>query len=319
MVEQVPRVSIGIPVYNGEKVLGRALDTLLAQTFKDFEIIICDNASEDGTQELCLDYARKDGRVRYHRNDVNVGQIANFNRVFELSTGEYFRWVGCNDWWEPQYLERCVDALGGDASAVMVTCYQAHYDDAGNRHYEEYTGPRLESPLVYRRFGRMMWFLRASRYYIDPIYSLIRRSALLQTPRLRMMIGTDLVLSAELSLLGPFRHVPECLAHRMVDHDISVSECVPRFGLSRHDARAWFIKMTWTIGSTVLSKAMPRRHKVRCLLSLGRFFANRQFRRFRSVVALRTRYRALRTRVRARIGRDRLLTEHDTGTSNRTL
>lgn len=292
-MEHRPRVTVGIPVYNGGKTLPRALDSLLAQTFTDFDIVISDNASEDGTHELCLEYEKKDPRIRHFRNDTNIGQIANFNRAFELSTGEYFRWAGCNDWWEPEYLERCVHALDDNLSAVMVTCYQAHYDDAGNRYYEEYIGPRVDSDLAYRRFSRMLWFLRASRYYIDPIYSLIRRSALLQTPRLRVMMGTDLVLSAELSLLGPFCHVPECLAYRMIEHNLRVSDCIHRFGLSRRSARAWFIKMSWAMGSTVMSRPLPTLHKVLCLGSLARFFVIRQFRRFRSAVALRTRFRAL--------------------------
>lgn len=319
MADNLRRVSVGIPVYNGEKTLPRALNTLLAQTFKDFEVVISDNASEDGTRELCLEYARRDGRIRYDRNDVNIGQIGNFNRVFELSGGEYFRWAGCNDWWEPEYLERCVEELDNNPSAVMVTCYQAHYDDAGNRYYEEYTGPRVDSELAYRRYSRMLWFLRASRYYIDPIYSLIRRSALLQTPRLRMMVGTDLVLSADLSLLGPICHVPECLAYRMIEHDVTVPDYTHRFGLSRRSARGWLIRMSLAMGSTLMCRPLPSLHKALCLLSLVRFFVIRQFRQFRSAVALRTRYRALMREVRARIGWDRLPAEHDTGTSNRAL
>jgi len=138
--DKPPRVGVGLPVRNGEATLPRTLDSLLSQTFDAFEIVVVDNFSTDRTQEICLAYADKDPRVRYHRNEENIGQIANFNRAYELSRGEYFRWVGCNDWWEPTYFQRCVEALDRQPSAVLVTCYQAHYDDNGNRFYEEYTG-----------------------------------------------------------------------------------------------------------------------------------------------------------------------------------
>ena len=107
----MPRVSIGMPVYNGEEFLERALDSLLAQSFSDFELIISDNASQDKTQEICLRYAARDPRVKYYRNETNIGAAENFNRVFALSSGEYFKWAGHDDSWTPDYLERCVSSV----------------------------------------------------------------------------------------------------------------------------------------------------------------------------------------------------------------
>ena len=83
-----PKVSIGMPVYNGEKFIRRALDSLLDQTFADFEVIISDNASMDKTREICLEYAVKDERIRYYRNDVNIEPISNFNRVLHSASGQ---------------------------------------------------------------------------------------------------------------------------------------------------------------------------------------------------------------------------------------
>ena len=80
-----PRLSIGLPVYNGERYLAEAFDCFLAQTFQDFEIIVCDNASTDRTAEICRSFAQRDPRIRYYRNEKNLGAIPNFNRVFELS------------------------------------------------------------------------------------------------------------------------------------------------------------------------------------------------------------------------------------------
>jgi glycosyltransferase involved in cell wall biosynthesis len=92
MTSKIPRVSIGLPVFNGEKYLAEALDSILSQTYRDFKLIISDNASTDRTEQICREYAAKDRRIRYYRNEKNIGAPKNFNRVFELSSGKYFRW-----------------------------------------------------------------------------------------------------------------------------------------------------------------------------------------------------------------------------------
>src|SRR2546425_9420098 len=92
-----PQVSVGLPVYNGERYLAEALDSLLTQSYEDFELIICDNASTDRTGEIARSYAAKDKRVRYARNDKNLGAGGNFRRGFALASGEYFRWAASDD------------------------------------------------------------------------------------------------------------------------------------------------------------------------------------------------------------------------------
>src|SRR3989442_12666378 len=103
-------MSIGLPVYNGDKYLRLALDSLLAQDYENFELIICDNASEDVSADICAQYARQDPRIRFHRNKTNIGAARNFNRVFQLSSGKYFmrseeRRVGkeCRSRWSPYH------------------------------------------------------------------------------------------------------------------------------------------------------------------------------------------------------------------------
>src|SRR5215471_14033382 len=100
------RVSLGLPVYNGQRYLAGAIQAILDQTFSDFELIICDNASTDETESICRDLAARDPRVRYHRNPANIGAAPNFNKTFELSTGEYFKWLAHDDLHEPTYLQR---------------------------------------------------------------------------------------------------------------------------------------------------------------------------------------------------------------------
>ena len=93
MTDQTPKLSVGIPVYNGEKYLSYCLDSILNQTFTDFEIIICDNGSTDNTSEICQTYAQSDSRIKFIKNETNIGITGNYNKVFKLSKGQYFKLV----------------------------------------------------------------------------------------------------------------------------------------------------------------------------------------------------------------------------------
>src|SRR5207245_725070 len=107
-----------MPVRNGEKYVRQAIESILAQTFSDWELVICDNASTDATEAICREYAARDPRVRYSRNAENLGPAGNHARCFELSRGRYFRWHAHDDLLHPQYLEKCVEVLDWDASVV---------------------------------------------------------------------------------------------------------------------------------------------------------------------------------------------------------
>lgn len=121
MINNKPYISIGLPVYNGENFLRETLDSILAQTFKDFELIISDNASTDNTAAICRAYASQDRRVCYYRNEHNLGAAPNYNRVFELSNGKYFKWAAHDDLYAPEYLEQCIKIL--ESNSEIVLCY----------------------------------------------------------------------------------------------------------------------------------------------------------------------------------------------------
>ena len=121
MASPHPVVSIGVPVYNTERFIAGALDSLLAQTFADFELIISDNASTDGTREICESYAARDSRIRYIRQSENIGLPRNWNAVVHAASGEFFKWASASDCCAPTMVERCVAALRADDSAVL--CY----------------------------------------------------------------------------------------------------------------------------------------------------------------------------------------------------
>src|ERR1700749_639605 len=109
-----PLVSIGLFLYNGDRFLAAAIESILNQTFKDFELIISDNCSTDRSDEICRRYAAADSRIRYYRNEKNMGAGWNLRNVYFKATGKYFKWAAHDDTLEPRFLEVCIDALVAD-------------------------------------------------------------------------------------------------------------------------------------------------------------------------------------------------------------
>ncbi len=112
------KLSIGLPVYNGEKFIRKCLDSLLAQTFKNFEIIISDNASTDDTQKICQEYSKKDKRIRYIQQEKNIGLLPNFNFVLEQAKNEFFMWIGVDDFVLPDYVKKNMEILASNSNVV---------------------------------------------------------------------------------------------------------------------------------------------------------------------------------------------------------
>jgi glycosyltransferase involved in cell wall biosynthesis len=210
-----PRISIGLPVCNGENFLKETLDSILNQTFENFELIISDNASTDKTEEICREYAGKDRHILYYRNEENIGASQNFNRVFHLSRGEYFKWAAHDDVLAPTFLEKCIRVLDSDCSIVL--CYpktkvidqKGDFFDREELYVKLTTNVRLNtnSPKPSRRF-RDLACIPHSCY---PIFGVIRKSILENTPLIAPYAASDRVLLARLSLFGQFYEFPEYL------------------------------------------------------------------------------------------------------------
>src|SRR6202011_3838576 len=126
-----PTVSIGLPVYNGERYLRETLDSILAQTYHDFEVIISDNGSTDATEQICREYTARDSRIRYHRSAVNRGAAWNYNNVTALSNGKYIKHAAADDLLMPTYLERCVATLEHDQSMTVCHSRSKFIDEDG--------------------------------------------------------------------------------------------------------------------------------------------------------------------------------------------
>ncbi|HEX5079557.1 MAG TPA: glycosyltransferase family 2 protein [Geminicoccaceae bacterium] len=202
-----PRVSIGLPVYNGEHYLGGAIASILAQTFEDFELIICDNASTDATEAICQRYAASDPRVRYYRQPQNIGATANFNRTFELAHGGYFKWAAHDDLLEPAYLERCVAVLDRTPDAVLCQSLVKIINDQGDC-LEEYDHTEFgtDSPKPSVRFAA-----RLRPHDCQEVFGVIRSDVLRRTKLIGYHLGGDRTLLIELALMGRFALVPELL------------------------------------------------------------------------------------------------------------
>lgn len=214
MTENRPRVSIGLPVYNGERFLAEAIDAVLNQTFRDLELIISDNASTDRTAEICRDYAAKDNRIRYYRNETNIGANPNFRRVFALSTAEYFKWVTHDDLQTLDFLEKTAAIMDRDPDVVLCYPRVMVIDEAGNTIKHRSYGLDTDPNLLRRpqdRLGKILWINWGS----PPIYGLMRSSILRKTPLLGTTYAADQILLAELALHGRFCELPEeLLLHR---------------------------------------------------------------------------------------------------------
>lgn len=204
-----PRVSIGMPVYNGERFLPLALDSLLAQTFVDFELIISDNASTDRTAEICQAYAARDQRIRYSRNDTNIGAPRNLNRVFELATAPYFKWAAHDDLCDPDLVRRCVEVLDADPSVVVCHPRSRIIDEHGQviRDYPYNGKLATDASAPHTRLHQL---LRVYHWCLQP-HGVTRSTALQQTALFGLYPSGDRVLLAHLGLLGRFHELPDTL------------------------------------------------------------------------------------------------------------
>lgn len=207
MMQSTPKVSIGMPIYNGERYLEGTLNALLAQTYTDFELIISDNGSTDRTAEICRAYAARDARIQYYRQEENQGAAWNYNRVFELAKGDYFKWAAHDDLCAPDFVARCVQVL--DDNPQIILCYSRTkaIDENGAVIREYPTKPAANALEPYRRYYEFV----CVPHPCVAVFGLIRRQELARTPLIGNYSASDRPLLGELSLLGQFYEIPEYL------------------------------------------------------------------------------------------------------------
>lgn len=223
-----PTVSIGLPVHNGEPYLRRAIDSLLAQDYADFELIICDNASTDNTAEICESYARGDKRIRYYRNEINIGVNPNHDRVFELARGEYFAWFSDDVEYLPGMLTRSVEVLKGAHRSVVLVYPRCEMIWNGQARAPEGRSIESKDPRPYKRLQTVVSHV----VMVNQLYGLIKREALAKTQLNGLYASSDYVLLAELAMLGEIWEMPETLVRRRIDSDRGTAAVC-------HDSEAW--------------------------------------------------------------------------------
>lgn len=169
-----PRVTVGMPVYNGKALFPRAIESILAQSFQDFEIVISDNASDDGTDEVVKRYANQDSRIRLFRQPNTISALFNFRFIHEHARGEFFFWAPHDDWWHPEFLSIAVRRLDEVRDAAAVMGVVRYFDPAGNELFAHRPPYGLDDSDTYRRIRS---YLR--RNVTDHLYYSVMRKAVL--------------------------------------------------------------------------------------------------------------------------------------------
>lgn len=231
---RIPPLCIGFPVFNGEAFLPQALESLLAQSLGDFEVILSDNCSTDSTADICRQFERLDRRVRYVRNAANIGAGPNFNRVFRYCRSPFFKWMAHDDMLAPDYLRRLMQVMEGDDGIVLAHSRLRLVDETGlplpirpdgrvgdrlGRLFHVIEPPHLaEGPDAPSRFAetlrRMNW--------CTAIFGITRSEALKRTHLHGSYYEADRVLLAEMALLGRFRQIDEPLFLKRCHSGVSV-------------------------------------------------------------------------------------------------
>lgn len=225
----MPLVSVGLPVHNGERYIREAIDSVLAQTVQDLELIVCDNASTDGTEAICREYAARDPRVRYARNPENLGAARNFNLAFELARSPYFKWIAADDALEPRFLERTLERLEREPDTVAVgTGYLVVNEvDGGTTqpaYDHEFAAPRPSQ--------RLRKFFDRPTGSEHPVWAVVRAPVLAETGLFQPFIGADFYIVACLLLRGRVGQIPEPL-NRLRVHQQAYSLALRRENAGR--------------------------------------------------------------------------------------
>ncbi len=268
-----PRLSIALPVYNGERYLAATIEGLLAQSYTDFELILADNASTDATESICRAFAARDRRVRYDRAERNLGAAWNFNRSFDMARGEYFKWAAHDDLHHPLFLQRCIEVL--DARPEVVLCFtRTEFIDGEGRHLREYPFPvdvnnasRRQLFTVYATAGHIM----------HEIFGVIRRQALVGSPLIGSYVGSDVVLVGMLSLKGRFHQVQELLFQHREHEGRSTRTAGGSLGYTRwFDSRVKvrvvmpYWRRVWENTRSVMKAQLPAGAKLGHLVDVAR-------------------------------------------------
>jgi len=229
-MSDVPRVSIGVPVRNGERRLHSVLESIRSQTVRELEVIVCDNASTDRTEAIVRELAATDSRIRYHRNPENIGIARNFNRAIELARAPLFKWVADDHWCAPDFLAACIDALEAEPAAVLAYPLARGVDPDGRWLFDFHEqNLHTDSAWAHERFR----YLLCCRHPCLQQFGVMRTEVLRRTGGQANCPHGDNVLLAELALHGPFARIEDRLWYR-IEHGQGVNSARSLQAMAAH-------------------------------------------------------------------------------------
>lgn len=285
----VPLVSIGMPVFNGEEFLAESLASLLAQTYRDFELIVSDNGSTDQTVAIVEAFAKHDDRIRLVKQESNIGAVGNFNFLIFESHGKYFKWAAADDLCEPTFLEECVSKLESDESAAWCHTDSDKIDSNGDSLLHQV---KSNPEVVYENGKPIGWEAPPRKHFnsdspakrfsgvvlgtnwcVDS-YGMFRMSLLRKTRLLPKIYGAEKILIAELSMYGTYCHVPKLLFSQRI-HDAASS------AIKSSDKQSDYVgqKMRYSTRLTILwahiwsivRSNISMQAKAKCLIAVLRY------------------------------------------------
>lgn len=277
----VPRLTVGLPVYNGENYLAEAIEALLGQTYENFELVISDNASTDDTADVCQHYAKQDSRIRYVRQPRNIGCAPNHCYLVHEARGELFKWAAHDDLYARDLLKRCIDALDEFPDVVLAHSWTAMIDGSGAVTKAMEYPLATCSPRPSERF-RSMLFDKGG----DDDGGVIRMDVLRRTPLLGSYYHADRTIIADLCLYGPFYQVPDWLYFRR-DHPDRAERAFPdsrswctnldprRADRLRHPKVRLYAEYIWAYMAAIQRAPLPGAERRECYRHLLRWLANR--------------------------------------------
>lgn len=280
-MSRTPRLSIGLPVYNGERFLVRSIESLLGQSFGDFELIISDNASTDGTSDICKQYEQEDSRIRYFRQPSNIGLAPNHNFTVHQAAGELFKWVAYDDLYAKGLLQQCVAILDKFPDVVLAHSWTAIIDTSDNVIGTVQYGLKTSSPSVSERFRSLLFDAGG-----DDDYGVTRTSMLRRIAPKNSYHHADRVIVAELALHGRFYQVPDWLFFRRVHTAQAGSgtvtmrrRCVTtdprRANRLLHPSARLYGEYVWGYVNAVRCAPLSRAERGSCYRLFAEYLANR--------------------------------------------
>jgi glycosyltransferase involved in cell wall biosynthesis len=267
MTVERPTLSIGLAVYNGQNYIREALDSILGQTFRDFELIISDNASTDETGDICKEYQAKDSRIKYHRNESNIGGANNENLTAKLAIGKYFRWAAHDDVCAPALFEKCIQVLEENPNLVLCHTQIVEVLEGVQRNAAN-NAPIGEKPRPYQRFIE----LSNRNHSCEATYGIVRTEILRKTRLQLNYTDSDRTLLSELSLYGPFHQIQEPLFFKRYHAKNAYLDWRTRMAWFTSSFEGKIVFPNWMqffdYFTTINRVSLPLYDKVRCYLHM---------------------------------------------------